>query len=89
MKMDEIKVDYESVKDELVVVGEHAKMQIILKLSFKKPFTLDELQAKNEMERAEFKKIVNMLVKENILCHVGYSYRLHSTSVKSYLNEIL
>jgi len=79
----------ESAQGELIGNGEHEKMRRILKLSLEKSFTINDLHAKSEGERAEFKKIADVLVSKNILSRIGSSYHLHSTLVKSYLTGLL
>jgi len=61
----------------------------ILKLSLVRPFKLIDLENRTGPELSAYGKIVDLLVKENILCRIGGFYRLHSTLVKTFLQEYL
>ena len=90
MKLNDVKKRYMNVKVSLKKMDEHSKMDRVLKLSLKNSFELDDLDIKTEIELSDYVEIVDLLVKENLLCSIDDgSYRLHSTLVKSFLQENL
>ena len=89
LKFDDVQELYNNVMIALKGEDEYLKMDRVLNLSLVKPFKLKDLGTRTEAELSTYFKIVDLLVKENLLCRVGVYYRLHSTLVKTFFQEYL
>jgi hypothetical protein len=88
LKYNLVEKSYNAVMIALKEKDEHLKMNIVLKLSLDKPFKLKDLGTRTEAELSTYFKIVDLLVKENILCSLDdETYRFHSTLVENYFQE--
>ncbi len=89
LKFDDVKERYMNVLNAFEEDKERNYLGRILKLSLKTQFQLEDL-SKTAIERKEALKVVNLLVKQNLLCSLGEgTYRLHSTLVKTFVKEYL
>jgi hypothetical protein len=89
LKFNDVKERYMNVLNAFEEDKERNYLGRILKLSLKTQFQLEDL-SKTAIERKEALKVVNLLVKQNLLCSLGEgTYRLHSTLVKTFVKEYL